>query len=178
MSLLCLLRLEYGATFLPHGSFIRRSRRCPGLTLLQISAGVERAGWGLPCRLPRIVSAWGIAMMLCQERAVSCIIPAQRQRNGQRSSAEKGMHIPYPALITVLQSLPHVPHHLLIYVTSIQPRGLLEVGEFGFVLQELDESGRRLRKDLSSAPILLLMLANSPRETPSNPHRHNTHTPC
>ena len=62
------------------------------------------------------------------------------------------MHIPYPALITVLQSLPHVPHHLLIYVTSIQPRGLLEVGEFGFVLQELDESGRRLREDLPSAP--------------------------
>ena len=117
-------------------------------------------------------------MMLFQERAVSFITPAQSQRNGQRSSTGKGMHIPYPALITVLQYLPYIPHHLLIYVTSIQPRGLLEVGEFGFVLQELDESGRRLRKDLSSAPILLLMLAHSPRGTPSNPHRHNTHTPC
>ena len=153
MSLLFLLRIEYGATFLPHGSFIRRSRRCPGLTLLQISAGVERAGWRLPGRLPRIVSAWGIAMMLFQERAVSFNTPAQRQRDGQRSSTWKGMHISYPALITVLQSLLYIPHHLLIYVTSIQPRGLLEVGEFGFVLQELDESGRRLRKDLSSARI-------------------------
>ena len=51
--------------------------RSPGLSLLQISAGVERAGWRLPCRLPKIVSTSGAAMMLCQERAVPCITTDQ-----------------------------------------------------------------------------------------------------
>lgn len=51
--------------------------RSPGLSLLQISAGVERAGWRLPCRLPKIVRTLGVAMMLCQERAVPCITTDQ-----------------------------------------------------------------------------------------------------
>jgi hypothetical protein len=41
---------------------------------------------------------------------------------------------------------------LLVYVTFIYSLDLLEACESGFVLEELDESGRGLRKDLSSVP--------------------------
>jgi hypothetical protein len=57
-------------------------------------------------------------------------------------------------------------------------RGSLEIGEGGFVLEELDKSGRGFREYLPSAPISLLAILDSPRGTPSIPHRHNTHTPC
>jgi hypothetical protein len=115
-------------------------------------------------------------MMLCQERAVSCIIPdpASARRIGKHN---EGKHS-YSALIGFYIIPTSHLSRLLIYITFTLSRGLLEAGEGGFILEELDESGRRFRKDLSSVPYSPTLPVGLPRETLSNPHRHNTHTPC
>jgi hypothetical protein len=115
-------------------------------------------------------------MMLCQERAVSCIIPDPASAGPMEELSQEKHSCPALIGFSIIPT-SHLSR-LLVYVTFIQSRGLLEVGKGGFVLKELNKSGRGLRENLLSAPNSPTLLVDLPRETPSNPHRHNTHTPC